>query len=270
MTRHTRRSLIAAHRGGAQLWPENSLTAFRQAIALGVDLIELDVRLSADGQVVVIHDGTLNRTTTGSGPVDAQSAAALASLRLKGPHGEIAEGVPTLVQVLELLASSTTGLLLEFKSPGISVAYERRGDRVVAIAGPRYEQLEENTLAVLAASGLGARTTLMAFNPDVLRRLGELAPGHRRSLLVGAGHVTMAQATPEDTIEWARELGATDVGLEHTLLSPRVVARARSAGLALGVWTVNDEAAIVSALELGVDALTTDRPDLALRLAAAQ
>jgi glycerophosphoryl diester phosphodiesterase len=125
-------------------------------------------------------------------------------------------------------------------------------------------------MAAVAESGLSARTTLMAFNPDVLRRLGELAPGQRRSLLVGAGHVTMAQATPVDTIEWARELGATDVGLEHTLIDDRVVARARSAGLSLGVWTVNDEAAIVSALQLGVDALTTDRPDLALRLAAAQ
>ena len=264
------RTLIAAHRGGARLWPENSLTAFRNAIALGVDLVELDVRLSADGQVVVIHDATLDRTTTGSGPVDARPASALASVHLKGPHGEIAEGVPTLAQVLELLAPSRTGLLLELKSPGISAAYERRGDRVVAIAGPRYEHLEEKCLAALAASGLSARTTLMAFNPDVLRRLRDLAPDRHRSFLVGASQVAIARAAPEDTIDWAGELGATHVGLEYTLASPRVVARARSAGLSLGVWTVNDEAAIVSALQLGLDVLTTDRPDLALRLAAAK
>ena len=62
---------IAAHRGGALLWPENSLTAFRSALALGVDLVELDVHLSRDGEVVVIHDPTLERTTSGQGAVRA-------------------------------------------------------------------------------------------------------------------------------------------------------------------------------------------------------
>ena len=263
------RPLLAAHRGGAALWPENSLTAFRHAIALGVDLVELDVRLSADGEVVVIHDGTLTRTTTGSGPVDAHSAAALAAVRLKGPHGEIDEGVPTLRQVLELLAPSTTGLLLEFKSPGISAAYERRAGGVVPIAGPRYERLEEKAITAVSAAGLAARTTLMAFNPDVVRRLGELAPGQRRTLLVHAGQVAMAEAAPEDAVDWATRLGATGLGIEHTLLDTRVVARARGAGLSVGVWTVNDEPAITRAIELGVDVLTTDRPDLARRLLGA-
>ena len=61
------RALVAAHRGGALLWPENSLTAFRQALALGVDYLETDIHLTADGEVVILHDPTLDRTTTGRG-----------------------------------------------------------------------------------------------------------------------------------------------------------------------------------------------------------
>ena len=71
---------------------------------------------------------------------------------------------------------------------------------------------------------------------------------------------------PEVSVDWARAAGATDVGLEFTLLDERVVAAARAASLVLGVWTVNDEAAMRRMLALGVDVLTTDRPDLAGRL----
>src|SRR6266508_5664464 len=75
-------SLFAAHRGGSLLWPENSLLAFRHAAALGADYLELDVHLSKDAQVVVIHDPTLDRTTTGTGPVRERALAELKALRL--------------------------------------------------------------------------------------------------------------------------------------------------------------------------------------------
>ena len=78
---------LAAHRGGARLWPENSLRAFREALALGVDLLELDVHLSADGEVVVIHDPTLDRTTTGTGPVVDRTAAELRAWYCKNGGG---------------------------------------------------------------------------------------------------------------------------------------------------------------------------------------
>ena len=68
-------TLLAAHRGGALLWPENSLLAFRNSVALGADFIEFDVHLSKDGELVVIHDPTLDRTTSGSGPVKGRTAA---------------------------------------------------------------------------------------------------------------------------------------------------------------------------------------------------
>jgi len=78
---------IAAHRGGAALWPENSLLAFANAIALGSDLLEFDVHLTADGAVAVIHDATVERTTDGRGAVASMTTADLRRLRLKGPDG---------------------------------------------------------------------------------------------------------------------------------------------------------------------------------------
>src|SRR5688572_6883761 len=91
------RPLVAAHRGGAALWPENSLTAFRGAIALGIDALEFDVHLTADGEVVVIHDATLDRTTTGRGAVRGATLAQIRTFRLVDRAGvPTTETVPTL------------------------------------------------------------------------------------------------------------------------------------------------------------------------------
>ena len=98
-------TLLAAHRGGALLWPENSLLAFRNSVALGADFIEFDVHLSKDGELVVIHDPTLDRTTSGSGPVKGRTAAELKALRLKDKTGALTdESVPTLDEVVAVAA----------------------------------------------------------------------------------------------------------------------------------------------------------------------
>ena len=245
---------IAAHRGGAALWPENSLLAFASAIALGSDLLEFDVHLTRDRTVAVIHDATLERTTDGSGPVASLTAADLRRLRLRGPGAALtAEHVPTLDEVLAAVSASRTpvGLLLEVKG---------------SATGVRYEELEELILAALARAGLQARTTIMAFNPDVIARVRALAPRARTTFLVARDAVERARARPEQTVDWAVAAGVTDLGVEYTLVDERLVAAARAANLALGVWTVNDTAAIRRMLDLGVDIITSDRPDLAKRL----
>ena len=245
---------IAAHRGGGALWPENSLLAFQSAIALGSDLIELDVHQSRDGVVVVIHDATVDRTTEGAGAVGSMTAADLRRLRLRRPDGALsAERVPTLDEVLAAAGPSHAGLLIEVKEPAL---------------GDRYDGVEERVLAAVAAAGMQARATIMAFDPRVIVRVRELAPRMRTSFLVSSYAVERARVRPEVTIDWARATGATDLGLELTLLDEPVVAAARAASLALGVWTVNDETAMRRVLALGVDILTTDRPDLAKRLVA--
>lgn len=238
---------VAAHRGGALLWPENSLAAFRGALALGVDLVELDVHQTRDGEVVVLHDPTLERTTTGHGAVGALAWSELSGVTVKGTAGE---PVPRLAEVLALLRPAPVGLLLEIKTD---------------VTGARYPGIEERVLARLGEAGLLERTTIMAFEWAILERLRALAPAVRLTGLLsrrGAerlGGVTAAVAR-------LRALGAHDLGIERTLLTPEAVGAARAGGLTIGVWTVNEPAELRRALAAGVDYVTTDQPDVALRL----
>jgi glycerophosphoryl diester phosphodiesterase len=244
--------LVAAHRGGAGLWPENSLLAFRNALALGVDFLEFDVHLTADGEVVVLHDATLDRTTTGRGPVREATLAALASLRLRARDGRVTnEPIPTLAQVLDLAAPTRVGVLPEVKA---------------GADGRAYPGIEEKVLALLSARGLLARATVQAFAPATLRRLRELAPGVRTMLLVGRARVERERAIPATPVQWAVEVGATDLGIDHRLVDRTVVETARKASVGLAVWTVNDEADIRRLIDLGVDVIMSDRPDLVRRL----
>jgi glycerophosphoryl diester phosphodiesterase len=242
---------IAAHRGGALLWPENSLTAFRGALALGVDLVELDVHLTRDGEAVVLHDPTLDRTTTGRGAVRDHAWADLAGVSLVGTPGE---GVPRLQDVLALVRPAGVGLLVEIK------------------AGPDgrpYPGIEATVLASLDAAGLRARATVMAFEWETLARLRALAPTLRLTGLLGRQGAERIGGVPAAAARLAA-LGADDLGIERTLLSPEAVAAARAAGLGIGVWTVNEPEELRAALASGVDYVTTDRPDLALQLRRAR
>lgn len=256
---------LAAHRGGALLWPENSLRAFRESLALGVDLVEADIHLAADGALAVIHDATLRRTTDRRGRVRTRTAAELRRARLRGPDRRLtSEHVPMLEEVLALVAAAGRGVLVEVKAPGggLGVRYFPRS-RIRP--GARYQGLEERAIAALSSAKLLERANLMSFNPAVIERARTLAPTLRTTLLVSRMHVRLARARPADTVAWALHYGATDVGLKHTLVDETVIEAAHAAGVGVGVWTVNDEREMRRVIGLGVDVLTSDRPDLALR-----
>lgn len=258
-------TLVAAHRGGARLWPENSLRGFRESLALGADLVELDVHLAADGALPVIHDATLGRTTDRRGRVRSRTGAELRQARLRGPDGRLTtERLPMLEDVLGVVAASEGGLLIEVKVPGRGLGV-RYLPRARIRPGARYHGIEERILAALARARLVERANIMSFNPAVIERARALAPDVRTTLLVSAMHIRLARAHAADTVAWARRFGATDVGLKHTLLDERVIAAARAAGVNVGAWTVNEEPDIRRLIGLGVDVLTSDRPDLVLR-----
>ncbi len=243
---------VAAHRGGAGLWPENSLLAFRQALALGVDALEFDLHMTADGEVVVLHDPTLERTTTGAGRVRDLKLADLAGARLKARDGTVTdELIPTFAQVLDLASKGSAELL-----PEIKVDANRQ----------RYDGIEDKVLALVRARGLSARTTIQAFQPETIRRLRELEPKARTMLLVARGDVERDRARPAEAVRRARDLGATDLGMNHRLIDADVMAAARADGIRVSAWTVNDEADIRRMIDLGVDVVMSDRPDLAKRL----
>ena len=258
-----------AHRGGAAQWPENSLSAFRNALALGARILELDVHLTADGAVAVIHDPTLERTSSGTGPVAASTTADLKRARLRGPDGVLTDDwVPTLDEVLALAGPAGAALLVEVKTPGPAVRYERQGERVTAVPGPRYEGLERNVLDLLRSAGVSDRTFIMAFNPAVLAEVRALAPEQPTTLLVDRRHVEQSGARPVETVAWAREARASFLGVHYSLCDAAVVEAAHRAKISIGVFTVNDEPTMRRLAALGVDVIISDRADLVTRLQA--
>jgi glycerophosphoryl diester phosphodiesterase len=246
------RPLVAAHRGGAALWPENSLTAFRGALALGVDALEFDVHLTADGEPVVIHDPTLDRTTTGHGAVRSLTLERLQAVRLlERPGAPSAETVPTLAQVLELARPTAVTVLPEIK---------------LDLARAAYPEVERRVVALLRAHGFLGRATVQSFDDATLRRVRALEPTLRTMLLVNRVRAATYASAPADPVRWAVELGATDLGVDFRLVDAALVAAARAAGVRLAVWTVNGDDELRRMGALGVDLVMSDRPDRARQL----
>jgi glycerophosphoryl diester phosphodiesterase len=238
-------SPIASHRGGANLWPENSLTAFRHALALPVEQLELDVHASADGEAVVIHDATLDRTTDARGPVVARSMAELRQVRTKGTGGE---ALPMLEDVLALLAPTGQVLRLEIKA---------------GTDGRPYPGLVARCLALLDRFGLRGRTWLMSFQPAYLREAPAAGLAGKVLLLESLPWRGMGVAGAQAL---AAACDAVEIGLPLAEVDAEARQALRAAGLRLGAWGANDAAQISQALALGLDAVTTDDPVMALRL----
>ena len=242
-------TLIASHRGGAILWPENSPTAFRQTARLAVEQVELDAHLSADDAVVVIHDATLDRTTEASGPVRAQSLAALRQTRLKGTDGEV---VPTLAEVAAIFRGTPIGLRLELKRDAQGKAYPGLLPRVVAV-------LEE--------AGMLARTTITSFAAPLAGAAARHGGFAGAIWLVSLACWRDLGAEGVGAVAQGWKLGA--VGLHHSICDASAMQVLGESGLAVGAWAVNDAAAMRRMLALGVVAFTTDDPVTALALRGA-
>ena len=243
--------LVAAHRGGAALWPENSLLAFRNAIPLGVAFLETDVHLTADGEVVVMHDPTLDRTSTGRGAIRDAKLADLAAVRLRAADGTVTEEhVPTLAQLLDLIKPSQVRLLLEIK---------------VGADRARYPGIEEKVLALVRGRGLMERVIIMAFETPTVERIRALDATVRTALLVSRTRAER-NGPAREAVRWTTDAKATELGIDHRALDAAVVAAARAAGVRVAAWTVNEEADLRRVIGLGVDIVISDRPDLARRL----
>ncbi len=219
---------VIAHRGGSQLYPENTLTAFRQAEALGVDMIECDVHVSRDGELMVIHDSTLDRTGGQSVRVADLTAQELAQVDV----GQ-GQGVPTLREILSTLH--------------IPVAVEIKTMAVV-----------EGLLRLFASdASLVQRVTPLSFHHRAIKELTERVPGLEAGvLLVGA---------PVDLAHMVRAAGVRLASLKYDLVNRDLVHEMHREGILVGVWTVNDPAAIASMVDAHVDAIGSDRPDLVLK-----
>ena len=250
-----RRPRVFAHRGGCALGPENTIAAFDAGLAAGADGLELDVHLSSDGVVVVCHDETLDRTTSAAGPVGARTAAELARVDAgwhyadaSGQHPFRGQGVgiSTLAEVLRRYPA--VPIILEMKvdaaAMGEAVVREVRAaaaaDRVCAAGyGPRSLAAARAALPEMATS---------ACHPEVRWALYRSWAGWPVRRVAYGGY-----QVPEHA------------GMLR-VVSPRFVRHAHRAGLEVQVWTVDEEADMRRLLGWGVDALISNRPDLAVRV----
>jgi glycerophosphoryl diester phosphodiesterase len=229
------RPLVFAHRGGAALAPENTMAAFDRAVSLGVDGLELDVRLSSDGEVVVHHDRTLERTTPLHGSVAARPASELAGA-----------GVPTLRSVLE-------------RHRAVRVIVEMKVNRVA---------FGLKVLETVQAAGAVDRVCLGSFGRGALRAVRRAAPAVATSAAREEVRWALYRSWCRCPASRARYSGyqVPEWAGRTRVVSPRFVHDAHRFGLAVQVWTVDDVDDARRLLDWGVDALITDRPDLMVPL----
>jgi glycerophosphoryl diester phosphodiesterase len=229
------RPLVFAHRGGAALAPENTIAAFDNAIALGVDGIELDVHLARDGVVVVHHDKILDRTTSLRGPVVARTTDELARA-----------GVPTLAGVLARYRD--VRVIIELKVNSVALAQ--------AVVG------------VVGGAGAAPRVCLGSFGRRALRAARRLEP----AIATSAAREEVRWALYRTRVRWPVSRVAyagyqiPEWAGRTRVVSPRFIEDAHRAGLGVQVWTVDTEEAARRLLGWGVDALITDRPDIMVSL----
>lgn len=242
-----RKIKIIGHRGGRNLWPENSLEGFRNVIGLGVDAVELDVHLSADGELVVIHDPLLERTTNGKGAVGEMSLEALRQLTLLE---SIDQRIPTLGEVLDIFAPTTLELELELKQDAL---------------GRPYAGLAQKIMAEVTKRGMEGRVFLTCFVPEVLDDVIRNFPKVRRLMSIdrraaeyfGGLSGAIRKGLERDCV----------IAIERTLLAGAIEQCVSEVGTErLGVWVPNTMAELKFWLSQPVGQITTDRPDLGMML----
>lgn len=246
------RLTVFAHRGGAALAPENTAAAFAQAVALGVDGCELDVRLSRDGEVVVIHDATLERTTDASGPVSALTAAELARVdagfhfapEAGHPWRGRGEGVPRLADVLRAHPDVPFIVELKGEDPAVALAATAAVRDLRALDRVCFGGFSDTTVA--AARRAAPRATTSGATEEIRSAL------YRSYFWMSPGAVPYQAFQVPETSNGTR------------IVSRRFVRCARRAGLTLHVWTVNTPEDVARLKAWGVDGVITDRPDMAL------
>lgn len=239
-----RRFLNIAHRGFSSRYPENTLLAFEQALEVGVGWLELDVHQTSDSVPVVIHDATVDRTTDGTGPVAKQSFDDIRRLDAGAWKGPDFAGlrIPSLSEALAA-AKGRSRLVVELKGSG-----EGFVSRVV-------DEVER--------SGLYSDVAYSSFRVALLDEVRKQVPGAAMTPLGG-----MAGRTPGEVVEQTLALGADTVGMAAKEVTAELVATAHDAGLLLRCWGAADDRgpAMRRLLDMGVDGMTTNHPDILMNL----
>jgi glycerophosphoryl diester phosphodiesterase len=245
--------LTFAHRGGAGLWPENTLEAFAGAIELGCSHLETDLRMSRDGEIVIMHDAVLDRTTDGTGPVWARTLAELRHLDAGYRFSPDGKTFPRRGQGLSI----PTFAELVAAAPGVCFNVE------IKERGPF--DLPRALLAFIEQHDIADRIIVAAEQHELVRDFRHLSAGRiatsasrRECLQFWFGsrlQVTGFLRLPYQALQIPVRAGGKEI------LTPRLLDAAHREGLAVHVWTIDDAAEMRRLLDLGVDGLMSDYPD---------
>jgi glycerophosphoryl diester phosphodiesterase len=232
---------MVAHRGAGKLAPENTLAAIRAGHAHGFRMAEFDVKLSADGVAFLLHDATLERTTSGSGRADALTWRELAQLDAGAWHSApfAGEPLPTLAAVASYVRANGLAVNIEIKpTPG----RERESGAAIALD------------AMVLWAHADVPPLLSSFSEEALAAAATAAPSLPRAFLCD-------ELLP-DWRDRALALGCIALDARHALLSAAIIGQAHAAGLRVATWTVNDSARAAELARWGVDTIITDAVDL--------
>nr|WP_315595450.1 glycerophosphodiester phosphodiesterase [uncultured Cupriavidus sp.] len=229
-----------AHRGAGKLAPENTLAAFRHGASFGYRMFEFDVKLSGDGKSVLMHDATLDRTTSGHGRVDALTLGELAGLDAGSWHGPAFAGepIPTLAAIARYTRAN--GFLVNIEIKPVPGAEDRTG-AVVALD------------ALSLWKGAAVPPLLSSFSEDALAAARRAAPDLPRALLL--------DKLPGDWLDRLHRLDCVALDANHRELDAGVIAAAHAAGFKVLCYTVNDPGRARDLLSWGLDGLITDAVD---------
>ena len=250
----TDRVWVVAHQGGEGIWPSNTMYAFERAVKLGADMLDLDVHSNKDGQLVVIHDATVDRTTGGTGRVQDLTLAELQRLdagwywpqysKATDPHPFRGQGIriPTLEEVFKAFSSMPMTIEIKQDTPSIATPF----------------------CTMLRQYGMGQKTIVASFSdkamqdfraacPEVMTSMTEAEV--RNLLFLGDFASRPAQAR-------ALQVPVRAAGLE--VVTPEFVRFAQARGLSVQPWTINEPEEMKRLIRMGVHGISTDRPDLLL------
>jgi glycerophosphoryl diester phosphodiesterase len=234
--------LIIAHRGDSGARPENTLSAFKQAISVGADLVEMDVQLTKDGHVVVLHDVTVNRTTDGTGSVRELTLAELKKLdagypsRFQGAFK--GERIPTLGEALEVLRGKKKALI-EIKRESVT-ADEDNG-------------IEAKVMAEIDRLRMAKEVVVISFERKSLVRCQKLNADVRRGLIYHQAEIPAALAA-------VKEIGSDLLLPEKGMLSEALCEQAEAADVKLATWVVDEPAELRALSHYGLYAVGSNKP----------
>lgn len=230
--------LVWGHRGASGYKPENTLSAFQEAVNQKADGVELDIQLTKDGEIVVIHDETVNRTTNGIGFVKDFTLSEIQALNANVTHPEVEEEhIPTMKEVFELLKPTNLTINIELKT-GIF----------------DYEGIEEKIVALTQEEGFENRVLYSSFNHYSILRIQELDSNAKTAFLYADGPIDMP------TYGKAYHVDALHPDIVN-LKYPNFMEECCELGLDVNVWTVNSKEQILYAKKKGVHAIIGNYPD---------